>query len=49
MSTMTLGQATEYPQEYAPDVLCSVARRESRQSLGIAGALPFHGVDVWNA
>lgn len=49
MGTITLGQATEYPQEYAPDVLCPIPRAESRDILGIGDPLPFHGVDIWNA
>ncbi len=49
MGTITLGQATEYPQEYAPDVLCPIPRAESRQALGLTDPLPFHGVDIWNA
>jgi len=49
MTSMTLGQATEYPQEYAPAVLCPIARAEARSRLGLGSDLPFHGVDIWNA
>ena len=49
MSTITLGQATEYPQEYAPGVLCAVPRSNGRAALGLGAALPFRGVDIWTA
>jgi 7-cyano-7-deazaguanine reductase len=43
-----LGQHTEYPVRYAPEVLCPVPRQEGRSALGLAsGLLPFQGVDVW--
>ena len=48
-SNLPLGQKTDYPQKYAPDVLCPIARGESRAALGLRGALPFSGVDIWNA
>lgn len=44
-----LGQATTYPDRYAPDLLYAIARTDSREALGIGAALPFGGVDVWNA
>lgn len=45
---LLLGQATDYPQHYAPGVLFPIARRQGRAELGIGeGALPFAGVDVW--
>ncbi len=34
---------------YAPEALCPIARADARSRLGIAGALPFTGVDIWNA
>jgi 7-cyano-7-deazaguanine reductase len=46
---LPLGQETDYPQNYAPDVLFPIARDESRRSLGISDPLPFRGTDVWNA
>jgi len=49
MNTNPLGQVTEYPQEYAPEVLCPIPRSDSRTPLGISNDLPFHGVDIWNA
>jgi 7-cyano-7-deazaguanine reductase len=48
-TNLPLGRATDYPQKYAPEALCAVARSDSRQTLGITGALPFAGVDIWNA
>lgn len=45
---LLLGQATEYPQRYAPGVLFPIARRQGRAELGLDGdALPFQGVDIW--
>lgn len=49
MSKIPLGQATPFPQEYAPDLLFAIARDESRQEIGLRGALPFRGRDIWNA
>ena len=46
---LPLGRDSEYPHKYAPEVLCPIARSDSRASLGIAGPPPFAGVDVWNA
>ena len=48
-TNLPLGRATDYPQKYAPEVLCPVARSDSRESLGIADPLPFSGVDTWTA
>ncbi len=46
--SLLLGQHTEYPSQYAPQLLFPIAREESRRVLGIsADALPFRGVDVW--
>jgi len=43
-----LGQQTDYPTRYAPEVLCPIPRQEGRSALGlVAGSLPFQGVDVW--
>jgi 7-cyano-7-deazaguanine reductase len=44
---LLLGQATEYPQRYAPGVLFPIARAQGRAELGFAATLPFHGVDLW--
>jgi 7-cyano-7-deazaguanine reductase len=46
---LPLGLATDYPQNYAPDLLFPIARAESREPLGIVAPLPFSGTDIWNA
>ncbi len=46
---LPLGRETGYPVSYAPDVLCPIPRARARRALGLGGALPFHGVDIWNA
>lgn len=46
---LPLGHETAYPQKYAPDVLCPIARAPSRSRLGLIDVLPFSGVDIWNA
>jgi len=48
-TTLPLGRRTGYPNKYAPELLCPIARSESRARLGIGSPLPFHGVDFWNA
>ncbi len=45
-----LGKSVSYRNEYAPELLFPIARQLKRDELGIvADALPFVGVDVWNA
>ena len=44
-----LGQETGYPDKYAPELLCSISRADGRAHLNVSGALPFRGVDTWNA
>lgn len=40
----------EYVTMYTPSLLDSIPRQNQRQTLGIAdGALPFKGLDIWNA
>lgn len=46
---LPLGQESGYPDKYAPELLCPIPRADSRNALGIAGTLPFQGVDIWNA
>ena len=46
---LPLGRDTDYPQNYAPGVLFPIAREDSRRPLGITGASPFYGTDIWNA
>jgi 7-cyano-7-deazaguanine reductase len=51
MSTIALGKNTQYPDQYDPGLLFPIPRSENRQKLGIRPnqALPFVGVDIWNA
>ncbi len=44
-----LGQVTEYPSSYSPELLFPIERKTSRYELGISDALPFSGVDIWTA
>jgi 7-cyano-7-deazaguanine reductase len=44
-----LGKPVDYPEQYAPDVLCAVPRQIGREALGLSQPLPFFGVDIWNA
>ena len=46
---LPLGRDSGYPQKYAPEALCPIARADSRSRLGISAELPFSGVDIWNA
>ena len=51
MATLPLGQSTQYPDQYDPSLLFQIPRSENRLKLGIKEnqALPFVGVDIWNA
>ena len=49
MCANPLGQTTDFPDEYAPEVLFAIPRSEGRSALGIESLLPFDGVDIWNA
>jgi 7-cyano-7-deazaguanine reductase len=44
-----LGKPTPYQTEYAPSLLFPIARQGKRDEIGVAGTLPFFGVDIWNA
>lgn len=44
-----LGKPATYQAEYNPALLFPIARQPKREELGIAGTLPFFGVDIWNA
>jgi len=45
-----LGQKTEYPQTYEPDILVRENRQPNRDLVGLDGSdLPFYGYDIWNA
>lgn len=49
MTELPLGKTTSYPDRYAPDVLCRIERADNRGRIGLGAALPFSGVDIWNA
>lgn len=44
----TLGQKVAYNPHYDADILFPIPRLGKRLEIGIEGALPFQGVDVWN-
>jgi 7-cyano-7-deazaguanine reductase len=46
---LTLGKPTEYVSTYTPSLLQSIPRADLRAELPLGEALPFRGVDVWNA
>ncbi|NNC77896.1 MAG: NADPH-dependent 7-cyano-7-deazaguanine reductase QueF [Woeseiaceae bacterium] len=48
-SDSPLGKDSSYPDLYSPALLHPIARSESRAALGMSGAPPFHGEDIWNA
>ena len=48
-SKLPLGRNTDFPDKYAPQLLCAIARADSRARLGLTATLPFSGSDVWNA
>lgn len=50
-NNLPLGKQTPYVSTYTPSLLVGIPRKENREQLGISGsvALPFHGVDIWNA
>ena len=48
MTELPLGKTTSYPDRYAPGILCPIARADNRERIGLAAALPFSGVDIWN-
>lgn len=49
MTELPLGKTTDYPDQYAPDVLCRIERADNRERLGLGVTLPFSGIDIWNA
>ena len=51
MATLPLGQNSSYPDQYNPSLLFPIPRSENRLKLNIQPnqALPFIGVDLWNA
>ena len=44
-----LGRASAYVDHYDASLLYPIARQPKRAELGLAGALPFLGADVWTA
>jgi 7-cyano-7-deazaguanine reductase len=45
-----LGERSEYPRHYDPSVLHPIPRQAGRAQIGFdSHALPFAGVDIWNA
>ncbi|MFN7183074.1 MAG: NADPH-dependent 7-cyano-7-deazaguanine reductase QueF [Thermomonas haemolytica] len=44
-----LGRDTAYPSGYDPSLLYPIPRAPARAQLGLTGALPFVGVDRWQA
>src|SRR6478752_7215225 len=44
-----LGKSVAYRDEYDASLLFPIPRAGKRAELGLHGALPFHGVDIWNA
>ena len=51
MATLPLGQHSNYPDQYDPSLLFPIPRSDNRLKLGLkeGQALPFVGVDIWNA
>jgi 7-cyano-7-deazaguanine reductase len=51
MAILPLGQSTQYPDQYDPSLLFPIPRSQNRAKLGFkeGHALPFVGVDIWNA
>lgn len=44
-----LGKATAYSDRYDPALLFPLDRSEQRKAIGVRGALPFAGIDLWTA
>lgn len=44
-----LGKPSIYQAQYDPSLLFAIPRQDKRDELGLSGALPFFGVDIWNA
>ena len=51
MAILSLGQTTQYPDQYDPSLLFPIPRAENRAKLGLKESqpLPFVGIDIWNA
>jgi 7-cyano-7-deazaguanine reductase len=48
-TTSPLGKPTTYQSDYDASLLFPIARQPKRDELGIAGIMPFFGIDIWNA
>ncbi len=46
---LLLGRRASSPKEYAPSILYPIPRHSGRESIGLAGAVLFQGVDLWHA
>lgn len=44
---LSLGQSTDYPNQYDPKQLQAVPRSLNREPIGLTEQLPFSGVDLW--
>lgn len=44
-----LGRSVEVPERPAPELLVGIERALARAELGLEGAPPFRGLDLWNA
>lgn len=44
-----LGKAVGYERDYDPGLLYPIARSDGRARIGLGGAAPFTGCDIWNA
>ena len=49
LETSRLGKPVAYSGRYDPGLLFPIARATQRAQLGLTDALPFLGVDIWNA
>ena len=47
--SLPLGKNTAYKTVYDPQLLCPFPRQLKRDEIGVVGALPFGGYDIWNA
>ncbi|KGY13858.1 7-cyano-7-deazaguanine reductase [Vibrio tubiashii] len=47
LAGLTLGQKTEYSNQYDPNLLQPVPRSLNRDDLNLGDALPFQGCDIW--
>ncbi|GAA4878129.1 NADPH-dependent 7-cyano-7-deazaguanine reductase QueF [Ferrimonas pelagia] len=47
LAGLTLGQATQYKDQYDPSLLQPVPRSLNRDAIALSGALPFQGADLW--